>query len=241
MPISAFSDEGLLKKNALQGTSLESDPDREASRRRFESLHEEARAGNLNQEQMQSRLAGRFQQFGNAQNERLAQIAQEQQTMLGEAKNLRNPENQKRFAQYQGGAMNKEFRQQSKEEWKEESGEHLPKRRKKNTVPQQKAFEAYLIRKYGNYGAWGKAARKADDQDDWKLYRDKQNRKNSRKYRQASWKEQYGNVAFRSNEQRISDEVDRINEKFLPNQQEAGERRARLQDRMELYNMFLGE
>lgn len=51
---------------------------------------------------------------------------------------------------------------------------------------------------------------------------------------------QYGTEAQRTYEQRVSDEIDRINEQYIPLGTEAAEREARMADRMDLYNMFLG-
>ena len=239
MAISAFNDEGLLKKDATRGTSLAVDPGRADERSRFETLHEEARAGGMNQEQMRENLTDRFQGFGNAQNTRLAEIARQQQTMMGEAQQLRDPEQEMRFAQNAGGAMNAEFRTQTDEKWKAESGEYLRKKLKNTTPQEKKDFHEWMINKYDQEpGAlWGHAA----DQKHWNKYRKKMNKENRVSNRKELWQNTYGNSARRENELRINREVDRINESYLPNKAEAGERRARLADRMELYNMFLGE
>ena len=56
----------------------------------------------------------------------------------------------------------------------------------------------------------------------------------------TKFEKEYGSGAQESYEENIMKEVDKINESYIPLQEEEEERNKRLQDRMELYNMFLG-
>jgi hypothetical protein len=278
MPVSAYDAEGRLKKHALAGTSLAVDPSREAQRRQFGELYEEAKTDPAGgREAMLSRLSERYGDYEKQQASRLAEIASRKSMFDKEVSGLRDPALEESFERYKDtnardediyrwreshmpaemlDEAKKKFEGMTWEErraWAQESidpsvegadllitpsvtpergdalkalknvsklqkgdfrwDQVLPSLKKKAPLSEKKYWEelgGVKLRQY--YG--GKMAKQ--------LYRE-----------QYAGKE----AAYLK---KISDEVERINEQYIPLQEEEYERTQRLQDRVELYNMFLG-
>lgn len=259
MPVSAYDQSGRLKKHALAGTSLAVDPDRAEQRSQFQELHKEARtAGAKGRETMVNTLTDRYKKFGNPQMERLSEIAEQKQGFETQAAGLRDRKLEQGFAEYtknvEADQKNKVYKGRNlhmpdevlqgaktkldEMSW-EERKEWADNRDMYATDMGYKALGQGLGQGYR--GAPGSKMAATLDKQYWK----KQGGKKRREYYQGKmatqmYDEKYGAAKQRAYEENFNKEVDRINESYIPLQEEEGQRQERLADRAELYNLFVG-
>lgn len=229
---SAFSSEGLLKKHALRGTSLASDPTRAVERGKFQALHAEATTQGWDREQMTAQLTDRYKNFSGQQQTALADIARRKNLGEDDYEAIDNPELNEDFKRYNAGVQSDEFRTETKNEWRD-SGVRHKKHMKNATKSDIAAATDYFAKKQGTKKGWF-------TKDQYEKWAKRQNRKSLSAVRTPQWEERAGVNAQNREENRINAEIARINETYIPLEQNQAQREARLRSRMEMYNMFLG-
>ncbi len=227
---SAFNTQGLLKKHALRGTSLAADPTRAVERGEFQALHSEAKKKGWDREQMTASLTDRYKNFSGKQQTALADISRKKKLGEDDYEAMDNPELNEDFKRYNSGVMNREFKVRMKNEWRDSGVRH--KKTMENATKRDKAaFYDY---------AEGTKGKSIFSKDDYKKWARKSNKRSLRELRKPQWEERAGVNAQNREENRINDEIARINETYIPLEQNQAQRQARLRSRMEMYNMFLG-
>jgi len=256
MPVSAYDQSGRLKKHALAGTSLAVDPDRAKQRSQFQELHKEARtAGAKGRETMVTKLTDRYKKFGNPQMERLAEIAEQKQGFETEAGGLRDRKLEQRFTEFE---KNSEADRSARNNLPRNL--HMPDDVKMEAEEKLKGMGWEERRDYfGNKDVWdtgmgysllgqGKGvgskisqAMPGYEEQYWKKLGGKKRRGYYHgKMASRVYADKYGAEKQRAYEANFNKEVDRINESYIPLQEEEGQRQERLADRAELYNLFVG-
>jgi hypothetical protein len=219
------------------GTSLAVDPDRAKQREQFQALHEEAKSRpGEGREAMLNRIQGRWQQFGGAQTSRLQEIADRRESLAAEYSGLRDSDEEERFQQYKDytarkGKKSRQFKKLIDEGIPEEFLREIEEQYYREIPGAKRIKKGSLVYEESLDGG-GKSKKK-------KIERARQKKLGD--YARRAWEAKYGGDREENYLQRISDEVDRINKHYIPLQEEEAGRHARLADRAELYNMFLGE
>jgi hypothetical protein len=270
MALSAYDEEGRLKKHALQGTGLGAATDKKGSAQRaqFSKLHEEAMEQNLSEEQMKTRLQGRMDEFGGHQQNRLAEIAKQRGGMEERYAATEDPTAEKRFEIYDqqgfgGWKFDDEFRGEARADW-EEAGGGSSKELKKHAFGDRAERDAWTSKKGGKRVAAAQKSlmeqhpelAKMTSKKELKAFRteegyklnkaarkkiEKRNEKALKNYRADQWQSMYDWKAAKAYEERRLAVEQEIDETYIPLGVEAGERQGMIQDRLELYNLFLGE
>ena len=228
----AFDTEGRLKKHALRGTSLASDPTRAVERGQFKELHAEAKTKGWGRKQMTAQLTDRYKTFAGEQQRSLADIARKKGLAMDkyESRNLGGDEAlEEDFSRYNAGVRSEEFDVRTKSEWRGQDlrvSEVKSKASKKDMA----AWTDYAAEHGKN--AWSEKS--------YKNWAERKNKKSLASFRKPQWEEQAGLAAQNREENRINDEIAKINETYIPLEQNQAQRQARLRSRMEMYNMFLG-
>ncbi len=285
MALSAYDDEGRLKKHALQGTGLaiQTGAKAEGRRERFGALHEEARAGKFTREQMTDRLQGRFEEYGGGQQGRISQIAEKTGAMEARYAASKDPEAERYFqlyAQGEGGTRPDDFNVSAKQAWVDAGGAFgeydrgdLEKRSFKKNLERDAFGREWTGTASSSTGR--KAAQRLDkdylkdeanrnlftmtsDQalHDWKAEfgggkyglqqstREdiaRRNKASLNTFSKNRWRNLYDWKAARAYEERRGAIETEIDESYKPLVKESAERQALIEDRMEMYNLFLGE
>ena len=241
-----------------------------AQREQFRELHQEALSENLTEAQMKTRLQGRFDQWGGHQQSRLAEIAKQRGEMDERYASTGDPEAERRFDIYEqqglgGWKFDKGFKQEGKAAWEEKGGaagsryKDAIEFRGKDTweaafggKKEQKALSAARrdlsdpdspLRSMTSK----KELKKFRTEEGYRLSKDarrtiaKKNRRALKNYRADRWKSMYDWKAAKAYEDRRAAVAEEIDETYIPLGVEAGERQGMIQDRLELYNLFLGE
>lgn len=222
---SAYDTSGRLKKHALLGTSLAVDPTREAERRAFEELHAEAAASpGATRQDFVNRLSQRYAGMESEQNVRLADIARQRGDFETQARGLRDLEKEdklrddlSKFRDWTSRYRNQEEfgRNPNPRKWKNlVAREAIDQANKlwRRMTPQEK-YEAKL--QYGGQQKWMR---------DYVMSGEGRTRDAQKAY-----------------ETDLNARIDQINAGYIPLQEEATQRQQRLADRVDLYNLFLGE
>ena len=230
---SAYDASGRLKKHALLGTSLAADPTRTAERKRYESLHEEAKGfAGQGRAPMLTQLQSRWQEYGSGQQKRLQKIADLKGGFEEEYADVvrPDPKEESRFAAYDKYIEEEGFKK------KKVAG------LKRKGVPADflsEAREQYRADKK-QYRSERTAARRTEkagfDPGPAPVKPGLRGR-----YVKSQWEERYGGAGEQAYRDQITAEVDKINQQYIPLQEEEFERQERLANRVDLYNLFLGE
>jgi hypothetical protein len=259
MALSAYTSKGLLKKHALLGSSLAVDNKRKNQRAEYQGLHKEARGlvgGGGGRKTMRGRLQSRL---NTAQQTGLADIARRKGNITNELAGLRDIDLENRLdkdaAAYAG--WGKEIADNPAYSWDPSTQSDLlgglgntpnipdPYRARAQTALNEigldkaktKEFEdaqkdTYLVRPHpdtpdvwglGNYGYSHDAQKKTQFNANWF----EKNISGAASQRAAY-------------DKNLNSEVDRLNQQYIPLQEQEAGRKKRIQSRLELYNMFLG-
>ena len=223
MAFSAYDAQGRLRKHPLQGTSLGVDPKRKTERKQFRELHTEAMGiGHLGREGMKERLKGRFRSFGQPQVQRLGALAEQRGGLEQQFQGFQNPEEEQRLVSEierysdlfdQVPTVGGEGAQYSFGWYA-----RLPKDAKGEV---QAHFDSLTKKQRTIQGI---------EQWDPEVF-------SASYFRDQGAKAETAHKEYLAN---VSTEVDRINQEFIPIQEETIEREQRLSDRIDLYNLFLG-
>jgi hypothetical protein len=250
---SAYDTSGRLKKNALLGTSLAVDPDQAVQKGQFEELHAEAKGvAGQGREPMLGRLQGRWQEFGQQQQHRLQTIAERKGSLetqysgLGDSKMEAGFAANKRYSQGEGynakstsalakAGMPTDFLNEARESFYKEFYHELRSAAKKKSKGGflGKMLPSKLSKKMGKIIP-SKISRVLGLPSGSKHSSEAA----LAKYAKNMWEARYGDPVEQQYRERISAEVDTLNQQYIPLQEEELDRQA---DRAELYNMFLGE
>jgi len=225
---SAYDTEGRLKKHALMGTSFATDPYKKKERTQFQTLYGEAKEAashGIGQEGMLKRLQSDWQGYASNQLSRLEQIAKEREMIQSEGEAnisaLTDPEKEKRFTAYQQWA---------------------------SLSPQtQQHTGIYKLTNMGIPSDFVKEAKRAYlnmNQSDRKAYAKDHgvpaNRETMSTFIKNLWQDKYGTPQEQAYKEKLSAEVDKLQGRLVPLQEEEIDRQERLASRAELYSMFLG-
>ncbi len=273
MPISAYDEEGRLKKHALQGTGLGSATDSETMKQaaQFEAIHEEAQARNLGQGEMQGILQSRATTFNEQQQSRLSQIAEQQDAMNTRYEATGDEKLEERFAlQAAGGPRDDEFNAEAKADWVAAGG--AKGEYKQSDLDKDRSFkvEAGYGGSYRNRDAEYKDLEKNFLKDNPDLYTmtkksdikdfrgvvggekyglrseqrrniERRNERSLRNFRRDRWATLYDWEAEKAYNDRRTAVAAELEPQFNDLNTEIEERQALIEDKLELYNMFLGE
>lgn len=267
MAISAYGSGGRLKKHALLGSSLATDPGRIQTRKRFRSLYDEARqTTGLGRSSMRDRLQGRFQQFGMGQQRRIKGIETQRTGLEREYQGAADSAKEAGFANYNKyigtGGNQATWAQLTGRPSDMTSFETTLYYDKRSDKPSEYGLDRdYLTKAVEDFkktGGW------TDSSDDFKTimqtsartqHRDPrgwgeamrkkniltaQNETNMTKFLRDRLAQDFGPGSQKAYQQTRTDLASRIDETYIPLREEARQRLESLADRKNLYNMFLG-
>ena len=260
MALSAYDEEGRLKKHALRGTGLGAATGGEEvkQRKQFEELHAEAQRTGMTREGMKATLQSRFDQYGGRQQSRMAQIAEQRTGLEARYAASGDAETERRFSlQQSGGPRPEEFRAESRAAWEE--GRGMPKDQKDisqetpltgqfvkenlGDLSQTKSGFKVVVPRLGKGKDGGGILGKAKSEISKSLRKtiEKRNARSLKTFRKDRWNSLYDWRAERAYNDRRAAVAAEIDETYIGLGTENEERQALIQDKLELYNMFLGE
>lgn len=222
MAISAFGPQGRLKKNALRGTALGSDPSMVLQRGQFRELYDEARGGGFNRTQMQERLSGRTQNLQAQTQSRLARIAEQGRGLQAEASAAPDLAMERNFSAYEQGVLLPEYREKSNQVWDE--GQPTYERRGRVAARQT----GQTGEEVSNYFASVPGSKNQSPQQ------------MKQGFAEYGWEKYAGFGASKKYKEKLSSKYRALNERQSALNRETAQNRQNLASRTELYNMFLG-
>jgi hypothetical protein len=228
MAVSAYDAAGRLKKNPLLGTSFASDPTRALEREQYMGLHSEAKG--RTREEMEGLLTSRFQAYGRPQMTKLEELAEQEAGIQQEYAGLRDPEEELGFQ--------KQIQKAGKFLAPYDQSQYRTKTGKLKTGAIYKTLPT---------------SEKQGIKQAWKLLsgKEKQSYKKTAKGKKGGGIASFAQAEFMRQQRaaqkarsdytdRINEEIDQLNERYIPIQQDIASRESKLADRVDFYNMFLG-
>ena len=237
---SAYDSSGRLKKNALRGTAMETDPTMAVERGKFNELHKEAVDQGWDKKQMSAKLTERYGSYNREQQRSLADIAKRKKGFVDEYGALDNEELNADFMRYNDGTRSDEFNARTGREFRD-SKKRLHVNLENADKSDIRKWTDHLDKQGKKQGSDAMGWLPQLDSKEYKKWASSRNRKNREAMQKTQWEAHAGLNSQNTEANRVNDAIAKINETFIPLEKNQQQREARLRSRMELYNMFLGQ